>query len=201
MFATTPPIDTTVMQFADSIRSIPLTVFFEWVTNLGDARTITVVAIALALVLWRHRRFTYKAGFAVALFGSLLTSWLLKHLIERPRPDHALSLISESGYSFPSMHATVSMATYGFLAFVMWRVLRPRSHRAPAVAVLVALIVCIGLSRIYLEVHYFSDIVSGYVIGVLFVWFGVMTTNALSARDRAASKAAPSGRSGHSRPV
>ncbi len=192
-------LDLRIEAVIDSARSAIGIEFWSWITTFGDSRTITVVALALAFVLWRHRRFAYKTGFAVALFGSIGTSYALKLLIERPRPLAPLALINEPGYSFPSMHAAVSMATYGFLAYLLWHVLQPKSHRAPAVIALITLIGLIGFSRVYLGVHYATDVLGGYLVGAVFIWIGARVTRALSAQDPEASIAAPFVPGGRSR--
>ena len=201
LFAPITALDMHIETALDTTRSPWAISFWSWLTTFGDARTITIVSIAFAFVLWRHRRFAYKAGFAVALFGSLAASYALKLVIERPRPPHPLAAITEPGYSFPSMHATVSMAAYGFVVFAIWTIMRPRSHRAPAALVLAALILMIGFSRVYLGVHYTSDVLGGYLVGAVFLFLGIRVTRALSAKGRGASRAAPSARGARSRPA
>ncbi len=85
--------DIAVMQLAHAHRLPALDVFFLWLTHLGDARVVTVVALGMAFVLWRHRRFEYKAGLALSIFGSLAASHGIKVLIERARPGAPFSLL------------------------------------------------------------------------------------------------------------
>lgn len=152
---------------------------FMFVTQLGDARWITVVALAIALVAWRHRRFEFKAGLAVALFGSLIASQIIKLMVQRMRPDASAALIHVTGYSFPSMHAAVSLATYGFLAYMAWTLMHPPHHRAPWIFLLSILIVLIGFSRMYLGVHYASDVIAGFAVGGVSLWLGILVTKRL----------------------
>lgn len=156
--------------------------FFLFITSLGDARVITVVVFSLLFVLWRHRRYAYKVGLLISILGSLAASDIIKLVVERPRPLPPIELIRESGYSFPSMHAAVSMATYGFLIYLISKLVHPPHHRKPAMLGTGALIVLIGFSRIYLGVHYLSDVLAGYAVGALFVYFGVLATKSLSER-------------------
>ena len=163
-------------------RTPLLTDVFLFITSLGDARIITVVVVSLLLVLWRHKRYAYKVGLLVSLLGALGTAEILKLVVERPRPLPPIELIHEAGYSFPSMHAATSMATYGFLIYVIWRLVHPPHHRAPAIALSAVLILLIGCSRMYLGVHYLTDVIAGYAIGGFFVYMGVLATKSLSVR-------------------
>ncbi len=150
---------------------------FIFLTQLGDARTITVIGVSMAIVLLRHKRKAYVAGLGVAIFGSLAVSYIIKIIVQRPRPP--FPLINVSGYSFPSMHAAVSMAAYGFLAYMVWKLMHPPHHRLPWVIALSILILLIGASRVYLDVHYTSDVLTGFIIGGFFVWLGIVVTKKL----------------------
>ncbi|KZC15764.1 phosphoesterase PA-phosphatase [Rhodanobacter sp. FW510-R12] len=133
-------------------------------THLGDlgwvASASTVVAVFL--LLRRHGRL---AGiWAVALLGILPINGGLKALFQRVRPLHDHGYIVERGWSFPSGHAFGSVVFYGMLAYVLLRLLPPRFHRA-VIAAAVLLVGVVGISRILLQVHYFSDVVAGYAAG------------------------------------
>ncbi len=150
------------------------------ITHLGDARFIAILGISMALVLWRHGRHSYWIGLGVAVFGALTSSWLLKTLIARPRPIH--TFIEVSGYSLPSMHAAVGAALYGYLIFVTLRLLHPPHHRIPLAAALAATAVLVGMSRIYLEVHYATDVLAGFILGALWVYAGYRAQRATTPR-------------------
>lgn len=115
-------------------------------------------------------RFFFEIGGPVAIatgVGSIVQT-LLKYAIARPRPDEALWLVQESGYSFPSGHATGSLILYIFLAILVGRLLilhaRPISATVLRI-VLAVLVVLIGLSRIFLGVHYPTDVIGGWLLG------------------------------------
>ena len=164
--------DQVVEQFLYIHRTPLLTEFFSWITLLGDARVITVLGISMAIVLLRHHRSDYVAGLATTIFGSVGFSYALKLLVARGRPMPSLAAIDVPGYSFPSMHAASAIAMYGFIGLMIWKLLRPSHHRMPALSVVALLIILIGFSRLYLGVHYPSDVIAGYVIGGVFVWLG-----------------------------
>jgi membrane-associated phospholipid phosphatase len=112
--------------------------------------------------------------------GSALLNWLLKGLFQRPRPHFAHPLVVETSYSFPSGHAMESFVVYGMLAYlaVLW--LRSWEARMAAVCGAALVVVLIGFSRMYLGVHYFSDVVAGYAAGG--VWLSALMTGAETIR-------------------
>jgi undecaprenyl-diphosphatase len=183
MFGPIISFDHTVEQFFDLHRTPGLTEFFAWFTNLGDARIIIILGISMAIVLMRHHRSSYKAGLAVSIFGSVGFSYLLKLIVARGRPLPSLAAIDAPGYSFPSMHAAVSMAMYGFLAYMIYKLLHPPRHRAPLIAIIAFIIALIGFSRLYLGVHYPSDVAAGFIIGGFFLWLGTAVVIRLEHRS------------------
>ena len=178
--------DASVEQFFALHREPHLTDFFIWITSLGDARIIAIMVAGMAFVLLRHHRSAFVAGLSVSLFGTLASSYLIKLIVARGRPLPSLAAIDAPGFSFPSMHAAVSLAVYGFLAFMFLSLLHPPRHRAATVAATAALIALIGLSRLYLGVHYPSDVAAGFAIGAAFLCLGIAVTKNLDRRTRGA---------------
>lgn len=176
MPATISGWDVAFERWLDTGRSHFFVDFFSWVTHFGDPRVIAVVAIAMAVVLFRHRLWNYKAGFALALFGSVAATEALKLIVARDRPLPPFPLLDVPGYSFPSMHAAVSLATFGFLAYMVWEHLRPSHYRLPFALILAALPILIGFSRVYLGVHFPSDVLGGWVVGALLLFLGIRFT-------------------------
>ena len=100
---------------------------------------------------------------------------LLKNLIQRPRPE-GYRLIQENGYSFPSGHSMVSMAFYGLIVYLIWKKVKNPKERYILCTICAILPILIGFSRIYLGVHYFSDIlagvlISGFVFGLIYKFY------------------------------
>ncbi len=184
MFNAVISFDHATEQFFDLHRIPALTTFFTWFTNLGDARIIIILGLSMAIVLMRHHRSAYMAGLAVSIFGSVGFSYLLKLIVARGRPMPSLAAIDAPGYSFPSMHAACSMAMYGFLAYMIYKLLQPLHHRAPLVAATAIIILLIGFSRLYLGVHYPSDVAAGFVIGGFFLWLGTAVAMRLERQTR-----------------
>jgi membrane-associated phospholipid phosphatase len=142
----------------------PLTSFFKAVTELGNGIVLAGVAAIAAYLLARRRLFADAVLMVLAYCGAEVLSYGLKLGFRRDRPFFTDPLASEKTYSFPSGHSTVSLATYGALAFVLSRRVRGRARYAclGAAALLVSLI---GFSRLYLGVHYLSDVIAGFSAG------------------------------------
>lgn len=137
----------------------------SWFTYLGDRNFLIVLSVAMTLYLiaagwWRLALF---CAVATGLNGGL--NVLLKHTFERLRPVHDHGFASAAGWSFPSGHASAAMAVYGTACYLIW-CLAPSAWRRPAVAVTVALIMAIGLSRILLQVHFASDVMAGFAVSL-----------------------------------
>jgi membrane-associated phospholipid phosphatase len=134
------------------------------------------VAIFLAL----GRRWLFLGSWLAAVAGSAVLNHLLKQLFERPRPYFKHPLLVETSYSFPSGHAMESFVVYGMLAYFAVLALRTWESRVAVVFGTALLVVLIGFSRMYLGVHYFSDILAGYAAGG--VWLSALITGAETIR-------------------
>lgn len=133
------------------------------ITQLGSAIVVgPLLVVALVLLLWRRRK--REALFlAVLLIGSLILNETLKLIFHRPRPQLAWAQVQPE-YSFPSGHAMNSLVFYVGLALVIWAVWGRRAGLI-ALVVAVGLALLIGISRIYLGYHYFTDVVGGFLAG------------------------------------
>ncbi|CAG2140277.1 hypothetical protein LMG31506_02275 [Cupriavidus yeoncheonensis] len=141
------------------------------ITELGGARISVAVGVAVfAWLAWR-RAWAAAAYWAIALLGARACVVALKFGLQRHRPASIYSGLES--YSFPSGHATSSMVTYGFLAFLIclrqpWRV------RVPVLALTSVAVAAIGLSRLYLGMHWLSDVAAGFVLGL--AWIALLGT-------------------------
>jgi membrane protein DedA with SNARE-associated domain/membrane-associated phospholipid phosphatase len=157
-----------------------LTTFFLVVTAFGSTVAMVLLGVVVAALLAWRRLWTLLWTWIAAVAGSALLNWLLKGLFQRPRPHFAHPLVVETSYSFPSGHAMESFVVYGMLAYlaVLW--LRSWEARMAAVCGAALVVVLIGFSRMYLGVHYFSDVVAGYAAGG--VWLSALMTGAETIR-------------------
>lgn len=167
--------------FAQSMLSIRTPFFvrgFEVVTFFGSVAVIVAFSALVGLFLLRRRERALLTGFLTALVGAALTGYALKELVGRVRPGGLMPAIAETGFSFPSGHAVASMAFYGFIAFVLSRYYP--EHKRTVLVLAAVIIFLIGFSRLYLGVHFLSDVLAGYVVGGFWLILGIRSTRRLA---------------------
>lgn len=150
--------------------------FFSYGTHIGGGPAVILITLLAGTYLLRTRSIAVLTGFFVAICGSIATTEILKLLVQRTRPGAPFPLIAETSYSFPSAHATAAVALYGFLAYI---ILRRTSSRLASICIgtgTALIILFIGLSRLYLGVHYATDVIGGFIIGGLFLAAGIYIT-------------------------
>ena len=135
------------------------------ITILGSAVFLIALTIILIIVIKNK-----KIGLSIFLNLSFVTilNQLLKRILQRPRPNE-FRIIEETGYSFPSGHSMVSMAFYGYLIYLIYKYVKNKYIKWGLITLLSILIVSIGTSRIYLGVHYTSDVLGGFLIAVSYL--------------------------------
>ena len=154
------------------------------VTSLGSPVWIASLLVVVAGVLARRRQWIPLAGWVAAIAGSGVLDLALKRAIHRPRPAGAADFLQNASFSFPSGHAMGSLIAYGMLLYLLlahWP--QARRHTAPVSVVAVVLVLAIGVSRLYLGVHFLSDVIGGYAAGV--VWLAACVTGVeITVRQR-----------------
>ncbi len=138
---------------------------FTAVTRLGDEPALAVIAALGTLVLLLRRHWTATTAWVVTMTGGALLNLLLKELIRRDRPEVAQAVLDAPGWAFPSGHAMGATIAYGMLAYLFLR-LGHKHWASPVLVFTVALVLLIGASRVVLQVHYFSDVVAGFIAGI-----------------------------------
>ncbi|MGL4484831.1 MAG: phosphatase PAP2 family protein [Anaerovoracaceae bacterium] len=197
-------LDLRIAEWAYSIRLPGLNTFFEAITYL--ANTETIIAICLLLLIYPNTRFTYGIPVSAIAIVNTISNKTIKHIVERARPDKAMQIISEGGYSFPSGHASTSTAVYGLLlVLIIFTYLEQKKSLLTDTSIPLSLnndvdlqsdknvilwpnfynkkrtlfkVLCllfaalpflISFSRVYLGVHYFTDVLAGMLEGLFFV--------------------------------
>jgi undecaprenyl-diphosphatase len=173
--------DDYIYRYISIIISPKMTVFFKMITNLGDA-TVVITTSILFLLFVKNKIFGKIMIFNLAIITTL--NVIIKNLVDRPRPT-GFRLIDESGYSFPSGHSMVSMAFYGLIIYLVYRYVKNINLKYILIAVLSILIILIGISRVYLGVHFASDIVEGFCISIayLILFIKILTRNKIFIRE------------------
>lgn len=176
-------IDDAVFALVAPLRLPGLVGFFSSITHAGDFENLVIVAAVATGFLWAHGPGRYIAPLWIAIAGSQITTWAGKFVIARPRPDFILDVTAWSP-SFPSGHATGAMAVYGLIAYVIARDLPSVRQRFEVAFWSAVLIATVAFSRIFLNVHYPTDVAAGLLVGVFWIIVGV--TVAELGRHRAA---------------
>lgn len=158
-------IDTTVYNWIAKWQSNPMTQIAKIVTMLGSAAVLITIA-ALAL-LGKDRKLGILISINLIIIS--IANYTIKWLIQRPRPEESLRLVTEHGFSFPSGHSMVSMAFYGLLIYILWERVKNRYWKYAICTGLAILIMLIGISRIYLGVHYATDVMGGFLISIVYL--------------------------------
>lgn len=172
--------DNTIVEQVQSYRSPALTILFETLTNIGDRLGyIVIIAMLTGFFFFQYRSWKFPLQVSTVLILSSIVNRMLKRWIDRPRPsgEHMVEVFT---MSFPSGHAMSAMAFYGFLVYLSWRYVRHSGLKAVLILLCILMILGIGISRIYLGVHYPSDIVAGYLGGLFWVGFCIVVFNVLS---------------------
>lgn len=154
---------------------------FAALSWLGNPAPVTVLTLGVALaLLWRGQRW-WAAGWLLGVLGNTLLNWSLKQVFARPRPVHDHGVVLESGYSFPSGHASGMWVTYGLLAWLLCQVCPARWHGL--ILGLAATLVLSGpVSRVLLQVHYASDVLAGLCSGTVWLLLCLLWMEAQPSR-------------------
>lgn len=146
----------------------------DWLTPIMEsisalASPVILMVMLLLIVAFAPGR---RPGACCALNLALVVvlNQVLKFIVQRPRPE-GFRLAAETGFSFPSGHSMVAMAFFGLLIWMVWRYERDRAVRIGCSVALAVLIVAVGVSRIYLGVHYASDVVAGFCASLAWLAF------------------------------
>ena len=145
----------------------------KFITNFGGAIFLIVLTITLFILIKNK-----KIG--LSIFSNLviitILNQLLKRILQRPRPTE-YRIIEETGYSFPSGHSMVSMAFYGYLIYLIYKYVKNKYIKWISIVLLSILICSIGVSRIYLGVHYTSDVLGGFFISISYLIIYISAVN------------------------
>lgn len=164
-------LDTIVAHFFLNLRTPLLTQAFEFITMLGAPITATFITLIAALIIYKKHR-TYLIPLLTTSISAGLTIYITKILLHRQRPLDAL--VTEKSFSFPSGHSLISMALYGLLIYIICLNFEKKSQKITIISIGTIIILLIGISRLYLGVHYFSDVLGGYIIGSIWLAGGIM---------------------------
>ena len=145
----------------------------KFITNFGGAIFIILLTVILIAVIKNKKiRLSILTNLAIIT----ILNQLLKRILQRPRPTE-YRIIEESGYSFPSGHSMISMAFYGYLIYLIYKYVENKNVKWILISLLSILICLIGISRIYLGVHYTSDVLGGFWISISYLVIYISAVN------------------------
>lgn len=180
--AATASIDMQVAQWFHSNAAMPLTRFVLFFTHVHSVPGLILLSTLFAIFLiWRKKRY-WLLSLAVAVPGGMLLNVALKHIFQRARPSFDEPLLTLTTYSFPSGHAAGSTVFYGVLAAYLVCTIKPWRWRFIIVLSAIALVALVALSRLYLGVHYLSDVLAGIIVGI--AWLALSLAAVATLRRR-----------------
>ena len=145
----------------------------KFITNFGGAIFLITLTVILFILIKNK-----KIG--LSIFSNLVIitglNQLLKRILQRPRPTE-FRIIEETGYSFPSGHSMVSMAFYGYLIYLIYKYVKNKYIKWISIVLFSILICSIGVSRIYLGVHYTSDVLGGFLVSISYLILFISIVN------------------------
>lgn len=153
----------------ESLRNPTMTIIMKTITKLSDTTYIILIALILTLLfIFKYKQKEVSKIIPCNLIFITLLNQTLKTIFQRERP-FGHNLIEISGFSFPSGHAMVSMAFYGILIYIIYHLVKNKTLRNTLIIINILIILLIGISRVYLGVHYISDIIVGYSISIIYL--------------------------------
>jgi len=158
--------DTKIYESIIYLKSNFMNVFFKVITRFGDAEILILIAVTCLMFIKNK-----KIGVSIAInLGSIgLINYILKIIIQRPRPPIEFRMVEELSFSFPSGHSMASMAFYGLIIYFIFKYVKNKPAKIIICTILNLLIMLIGVSRIYLGVHYASDVIAGFLVSIAYL--------------------------------
>ncbi len=165
--------DDFIYKYFFQMRNKFFDIFFIFFTRLGDIIPVTIITICLLMIFNKEDRYILGSSMII----TLLINQGLKYIIQRPRPPLEERLISQSGYSYPSGHSMMAMCLYGVLIYLINTKLKNKKLKIILTIILSIIILLIGVSRIYVRVHYPSDVLGAYLLTILILIINITLIN------------------------
>ena len=157
-------VDIAIAQWLTTVNGDMAQIIFTWISWLGDT-ALSGLLIAAVLFLAHRKRYLASVTIAVASLGAMFLNPVLKEWFHRGRPVYAIELLAGPTWSFPSGHAMVSLVGFGIVAYFRRKYERNALKRLAIVVGTCAVVAAVGFSRLYLAVHYPSDVLGGFLAG------------------------------------
>ena len=165
--------DDFIYKYFFQMRNKFFDIFFIFFTRLGDIIPVTIITICLLMIFNKEDRYILGSSMII----TLLINQGLKYIIQRPRPPVEERLISQGGYSYPSGHSMMAMCLYGVVIYLINTRLKNKKLKIILTIILSIIILLIGVSRIYVRVHYPSDVLGAYLLTILILIINITLIN------------------------
>lgn len=157
--------DTLIQTYIISKRNDTLTKILLTITNLASPIFLIILSISLIIIIKNKKLPIY---IVLNLISAFITNTIAKHLFIRQRPIN-INLIEESGYSYPSGHSMVGMSFYIFILYLLLQHIKNKKTKIMLIIIFITITLLIGFSRIYLGVHYPSDVIGGFLLSSIYL--------------------------------
>ena len=156
-----------------NIRNDILNIIFKIITYMGSTIPVIIITIILMMILNQKDRIILGSSMII----TLIINQIIKHLVQRPRPPIIERLVHQGGYSYPSGHSMMALCLYGVLIYFTINKIKSKKRKILLVSILSIIILLIGISRIYVRVHYPSDVLAGYLITITILIINITLIN------------------------
>lgn len=163
----TKSVDNDLYQFIMKMKTNQVTDFFKAITKLGNLSELIIMSLIFLIIVRDEKGIMV----IINIINVQLLNVIVKWIVKRNRPT-GLRLIEESYYSYPSGHAMLTFIIYGFLIYLIYKRMHTKLLKWIFIIMVILIIMMIGISRIYLGVHYFSDIIGGYLLSLIYLMIG-----------------------------
>lgn len=143
--------------------------FFFVITLLGSWYFVAILFVCISVLFYLRDKKCFILPFFISILGTALMSLIIKFVVGRARPEPDLSLYTEALSSFPSAHSALIVALFGFLIFCLWRFNLSLVVKGILSLIFMIFIISVGFSRVYLGVHFMTDVIAGYLTGFMWV--------------------------------
>lgn len=166
--------DLRIINLVSQYRKPYLSELMLFITHLAKGEVVTVAVIFSLIILFLLNKWSYFKSLLIFVLGGELFVWIIKNIIDRPRPPLATALVTETSYSFPSGHSFIAIAFYGLITFFIFESLNKKYLKNLTLIFGFILVILIGFSRIYLGAHWPSDVLASYASGL--AWLSIIIT-------------------------
>jgi len=166
--------DLRIINLISHFRTPELSQFMLFITYLAQGEIVTVAVIFSLIILILLRKWSYIRSLLIFVIGGELFVWIIKNIIDRPRPPLTEALVTETSYSFPSGHSFIAIAFYGLIIFFLFDSFKKKYLKILSLVLGIILVILIGASRIYLGAHWPSDVLASYTSGL--AWLTIIIT-------------------------